>query len=356
MYQRIDRLRKRIEHFELDAFLITSLANIRYLYGFTGSNGIGLITSDLSFFVTDRRYIQQAKQQVHNAEILIGKQDLLAELKKENLLNSGTKLGFEARHLTVKEFTHLKKTFPEVKLIASERIVEKIASVKDSEEIANLKKAAVICGEIFDEIISLLKPGMRELDISAELSYRTKLHGSEKDPFEPMVVSGTRSALPHGASSVKRLQLGDLVILDFGAVVNGYAADFTRTIVMGEPSHKQKEMTEVVIEALHMSEAATKPGIIGKNLDGVARDYLKQHGYAQFFMHSLGHGLGLEVHGLPRIGELSNDPLEVGNVIALEPGVYLPEIGGVRIEDNFVMTKEGIENLNPVRRELISVG
>jgi Xaa-Pro aminopeptidase len=356
MHQRIERLRKRIKQFDLDAFLITSLVNIRYLLGFAGSNGIALITSDLSFFVTDRRYREQAKQQVHNAEILIGKQDLLAELKKKNPLNSGAKLGFEAMHLTVKQFSHLKKTFPAVKLIASERIVERIASVKDPEEIDNIKQAAAICVQVFDEILSFIKPGTRELDISAELSYRTKLRGSERDPFEPIVASGPGSALPHAASSSKRIQAGDLVILDFGAVVNGYAADFTRTVVIGKPSDKQKEMNEVVHAALQLSESTTKPGIIGKNLDQVARNYLKQRGYAQFFMHSLGHGVGLAVHGLPRIGELSNDPLEVGNVIALEPGVYLPEIGGVRIEDDFVVTQEGVENLTTFPRELFSVG
>ncbi|MFQ5863834.1 MAG: M24 family metallopeptidase [bacterium] len=355
MHQRIDRVRKRVTQFGLDAFLITSLANIRYLFGFTGSNGIALITSDLCFFVTDRRYSLQSKQQVHDAEILIGKQDLLAELKKKDLFNSQTKLGFEAMHLTVKGFTHLKKTFPEVKLVASERIVERIASVKDPEEIDSIRQAAVICGKVFDEILAFIKPGMRELDISAELSYRTKLHGSEKDPFEPIVSSGIRSALPHGTSSDKRLDIGELVILDFGAVVNGYAADFTRTVVMGDPTQKQMEMAEVVVEALQLSQEATTPGIVGKKLDGVARDCLKQRGYAQFFMHALGHGLGLEVHGLPRIGELSDDPVEVGNVIALESGVYLPEVGGVRIEDDFVVREEGVENLTPFPRELVSV-
>lgn len=355
MHQRIDTLRARLEQLKLDAFLISSLANIRYLFGFTGSNAIALITSDLCFFVTDRRYIHQAKDQVQRAEILIGMQDLFAEIKKTGVLSTNVKLGFEAMHLTVKNFSHLRKTFPGVKLIASERIVERISSVKDSEEVANVKKAASICGRVFEEVLPLIKPGMRELDLSAEISYQTKLKGSERDPFEPIVASGRRSALPHGISSDKRLQPGDLLIMDFGAVVEGYAADFTRTVVMGPPTPKQDEMAEVVQEALNVSQAAAKPGIIGKDLDKIARDWFKQRGYGAFFQHALGHGLGLEVHGLPRIGELSNDPLEVWNVITLEPGVYVPEIGGVRIEDDFVVTKSGVENLTPFPRKLVCV-
>ncbi|MFQ5769668.1 MAG: M24 family metallopeptidase [bacterium] len=355
MHQRIEKVRKRIEQLKLDAFLITSLVNIRYLFGFTGSNAIALITSDLSFFVTDRRYKQQVKEQVQNAEILIALKDLIAELKKLKILNAGMRLAFEAMHLTVNHYRHLKKTFPEVKLIASERVVEKISSVKTPAEVENIKKAARICGAVFDEILTIIKPGVREMDISAEISYRTKLHGSEKDPFEPIIASGKRSALPHGISSDKKFEFGDLVIMDFGTVVNGYAADVTRTVVIGEPSPTQSEMAAVVLEALQVSEAAVTPGILGKKLDGVARDYFKQRGYAKFFQHSLGHGLGLEVHGLPRIGERSDDPLEVGNVITLEPGVYLADIGGVRIEDDFVVTNTGVENLTPFPREMVCV-
>lgn len=356
MNQRIDKIRKRIHQLQINAFLITSLVNLRYLFGFTGSNGIGLITSDLSFFVTDQRYKHQAREQVGNAEILIGIHDLLAEFKKKDILTAGTKLAFEAMHLTVKEFTHLKKTFPELKLVASERIVEKISSVKDSEEISSIKKAAAICGTVINEIISLIKPDVRELDISAELSYKTKLHGSEKDPFEPIVASGTRSALPHGVSANKKIQSGDLIIIDFGAVINGYVSDFTRTVVMGRPSDKQRQIAKVVLKTLLLAEKQAKPGLIGKDLDKIARDYCESQGYGRAFNHSLGHGLGLELHGLPRIGQSSKDPLERGNVITLEPGIYLSGFGGVRIEDDFVITENGVENLTPFPRELISVG
>ena len=356
MKQRLEKLRKRIEQYELDAFLVSSLSNIRYLFGFTGSNAIALITSDLSFFITDRRYDQQASEQVVNAEIKIAKKDLLSVLKEINPLRNEAKLGIEAIHLKVSEYFQLKKILPNIKLIPSERIVEKISNVKDADEVVHIKAAANICKKVFAEIISLIKPGLSEIEISAEISYRTKLQGSEKDPFEPIVASGLRSALPHGISSSKKLQVGDLVIIDFGAIRNGYAADFTRTVVLGKLSSKQKEMAAVVEDALEQAEAAAKPGIIGKELDRVARDSMYRRGYKKYFQHSLGHGIGLDVHGLPRIGEFSNDLLEIGNVITLEPGVYLPEFGGVRIEDDFVVTKNGVENLTEFSREVMCVG
>jgi len=355
MYRRLKRVRDRIAHHKLDALLVSSIVNVRYLFGFTGSSAMVLITPETSFFITDRRYTQQSRQQVQNAEIIVAKMDLVSELKKIKTIQAGVKLGFESMHLKVKDFMQLKKTLSQVKLMASERIVEKIASVKDEEEIENVKKAGAICGKVLEEVLPLIKSGVSELEISAELSYRAKKHGSEIDPFEPIVASGKRSALPHGISSAKKLEHGDLVIIDFGAVVNGYAADFTRTVVLGELSPKQKEIADAVLKALEVSESAAKPGFTGKQLDQVARDYFNKRGYGDFFQHSLGHGLGLDVHELPRIGEQSSDPIEAGNVITLEPGVYDPEIGGVRIEDDFVITSQGSENLTPFPREVVAV-
>lgn len=355
MRQRIEKLRERINHFQLDALLITSLANLRYLFGFTGSNAIALVASDLCFFVTDRRYINQVRMQVRGAELLFAIKDLFGELKKIKL-KPGIQIGVEAIHLSLKNYSHLKKTFPGFHWVATERIVERIASVKEPAEVASIKKAADSCGKVYSDLLPLIKPGISELEISGEISYRTRRNGSERDPFEPIVASGKRSALPHGISSSKILEAGDLVILDFGAVVEGYAADVTRTVVVGEPTAQQKEMARIVEAALRLAESAAKPGISGKQLDAVARDFMKQNGYGDFFQHSLGHGLGLEVHGLPRIGELSEDSLQTGNVVTLEPGVYVPEVGGVRVEDDYVVDASGVENLSRFSRELVSIG
>lgn len=356
MHQRVEKVRERLAQLKLDAFLISSLANIRYLFGFTGSNGIALITSGLSFFISDRRYTQQAHNQVNNAKILIAQKDLLGELKKTGVLSSDGRLGLETAHLTVKEYSYLRKNFPKMRPVACERIIERIASIKEAAEIESIGKAAAICGKVYAEILRMIKPGISELEVSAEISYRSKLSGSESDPFEPIVASGVRSALPHGISSKKKLLAGDLVILDFGAVVDDYASDFTRTIVLGRPTSQQEEMFDVVESALRLSQSSVRSGMKGKDLDKIARDHLTERNYGEFFQHSLGHGIGLEVHGLPRIGERSNDPLEVGHVIALEPGVYVPDVGGVRIEDDFVITENGVENLSDFSRELVCAG
>jgi Xaa-Pro aminopeptidase len=355
MRQRIEKLVERIHQFKLDALLVTSLANIRYLFGFTGSSAIALIAPDLCFFVTDRRYKNQVTEQVNGAEIFVAIKDLYGELKNAPL-KPGMRIGVEAMHLSLKHYAHVRKVFPEIKWIATERIVERIASIKEANEIVSIKNAADICGNVFFEVLKTINAGARELDISAEISYRTRRAGSERDPFEPIVASGKRSALPHGISSPKIIGAGDLIILDFGAVVNGYAADVTRTVVVGDASAKQKEMAGVVESTLQLAESTAKPGLTGKQLDAIARDHMKLMGYGEFFLHSLGHGLGIEVHGLPRIGEQSDDPIEAGNVVTLEPGVYLPDLGGVRIEDDYLITERGVENLRSFSRELASVG
>ncbi|MFQ5648549.1 MAG: M24 family metallopeptidase [bacterium] len=356
MKPRIERLKSRLDHHGLDALLVSSATNIRYLFGFTGSNAIALISSGPSFFVTDRRYRQQSGEQVHDAEIIIAQKDLYSELQRVSILTPGYKVGVEVAHLPVKSFFHLKKILPNVKLLAAENLVEKIASIKEPAEIENIRRAGGICQSIFREVCSVSKPGMRELELSAEISYRAMRAGSERDPFEPIVASGKRSALPHGISTSKVLETGDLVIVDFGATINGYAADFTRTVVLGELTKKYEEMARVVLQALCAAESAARPGMSGKQLDQVARDSIEQEGYGDYFQHSLGHGLGLNVHAMPRISEQSEDALEVGQVITLEPGVYVPEVGGVRIEDDFYLTEPGLENLTPCDREVVCVG
>lgn len=356
MHHRIENLRKLLLKHKLDAFLVSSPIHLRYLFGFTGSNSLAVVLPEQCFFITDRRYVQQAEEQITEAEVRIAQQDLIAELKSIDFLHRQIRLGIEAMYLTVKEFTHLKKILSEVKIVASERLVERIASIKDTDEIANVRKAGAICGKVLEEITPLLKSGVTELDISAEISYRTKRHGSERDPFEPIVASGKRSALPHGISSPKVMNSGELIIIDFGTVVNGYAADFTRTVALGELNEQQQLWTQLVQQALERAEEAAQPGMSAKALDAVARDFFREHECDTFFQHSLGHGLGLDVHELPRVGERSPDTLAAGNVITLEPGLYSTEIGGVRIEDDFAVSETGLENLTPFPREVVRVG
>jgi Xaa-Pro aminopeptidase len=356
MLHRIEAVQERVQSYQLDAFVVSSPAHIRYLFGFTGSNAIALLTSQGTIFITDRRYTDQAGQQVKAAEIVIAKSDLFSELSAWQQKLSKRKLGVEVAHINARDFFQLKKILPETHFIATERIIERICSIKEESEVANIRSAAQICARVFEEIPALLTVGKTELEISAEITYRTRMRGSEKDPFEPIVAAGERSALPHGIASDRKLVAGDLVIVDFGAMINGYAADCTRTYMIGEANSKQQQLIDAVSEALNRAEAAAGSGMTCKELDGVARSHLKDTGFGDYFQHALGHGLGLSVHELPRVAESSTDVLATGQVITMEPGVYVPDVGGVRIEDDYLILNDGVENLSPFPREVVSVG
>ena len=356
MLPRLETLRRRIREHNLDALLVSSLPHIRYLFGFTGSNALAIIDHESATLVTDRRYTLQAAQQVSGAEVFIVQKDLYGELQDVSILKSLSKVGVESHYLTARQYFLLREKLPHVELLSTENLVEKIAAIKDSSEVENIRGAARICVSVFEEICLMVRPGLRELDISAELSYRAMRAGSERDPFEPIVASGERSALPHGISSNKVLHAGDLVIMDFGATLNGYAADFTRTVVLGEPATGQLVIMHTVEQALDLAEQTARPGMPARDLDAAARRHIASAGFGQSFQHSLGHGLGLNVHEMPRISEFSNDTLRPGNVIALEPGIYVAGLGGVRIEDDFLVTPDAVENLTPIAREVIRAG
>jgi len=355
MLDRLTLLRQSIHDLKLTAFLISSMSNLRYLFGFTGSNGIGLITHEQVFFVTDWRYREQAKQEVQNAEILITFRDLLGTLKESGMLQPAERLGFESHHLNFRLFSHLRKTFPNVRLTATEHVVEKIAVRKIPAEIDAIRRAIEISVKVWDEVLPLVKPGVREADIAAEMSYRGRKLGADREAFEPIVASGARSALPHGLSSKKRLEIGDMVVIDFGFLVDGYPSDITRTIAIGEPDERLKKAYEHVRRANELAQERIRPGYKGKEFDKIIRDYLSEHGLGEAFSHSLGHGLSIDVHSLPRIGPTSEDLIPSGAVVTLEPGVYLPDLGGIRIEDDVLVTETGCEVLTPIPRDLLCV-
>jgi Xaa-Pro aminopeptidase len=355
MLDRLTLLRQSIHDLKLTAFLISSPANLRYLFGFTGSNGIGLLTEDHAFFVSDWRYREQARQEVQNAEILIVYRDLLVALKERGALRPIDRLGFESHHLNFRTFSHLRKTFPDVRLTATEHVVEKIAVRKTSGEIDAIRRAVDTSVKVWNEVLPMIKPGVREADVAAEFSYRGRKLGADRDAFEPIVASGLRSALPHGISSKKPLAAGEVVVIDFGFVVDGYPSDITRTIAIGQPDERIRKAYEHVRQANLLARENIRPGLKGKELDKIVRDYLGAHGLAEAFSHSLGHGLSIDVHSLPRIGPTSDDLISSSAVVTLEPGVYLPEAGGIRIEDEVLVTETGCEVLTPITRELICV-
>lgn len=355
MAQRLEELRRSFSAVRIDALLVTHLSHVRYLTGFSGSSGVCVVTKDRCYFLSDGRYRQQAREEVHHAHVIIAKSALFPEISNRKLLNGSGRVGVESHYLSVSSLETLKKFFPRTKFVPTQSLVEKIAAVKDKSEIESIKKAVSITDRVFARILEILKPGVSEQDVAAEINYYHKKFGAEADAFEPIVASGARGALPHARASAKKIRNGELVTLDFGCRYNGYHSDLTRTVAVGKPSSKARKIYQVVWDAQQRALDAVTSAMKARALDAVARSYIKKKGFGKYFMHSLGHGLGLEVHEAPRISALSKDILCDGNVITIEPGIYIPDFGGVRIEDDVLVRNGSSEVLNKSPKELIVV-
>ena len=355
LYQktRLQKLRSQYDSLKVDAFLVTFMPHLRYLSGFSGSAGIGLVTQNNSYLITDGRYSEQVRRETKGWKIFINQNGLLDEMQKQKLIRAGLRIGFDGNTLVINQLHNFKKRFPKVKFLPKVDCIEKIAAVKDGVEITKIKKAVEITDRVFTEILSLLKPGIREVDIAAEITYRHRKHGVDGDAFPPIVASGERSALPHGCASEKVFKNGELVTIDLGCIYQGYHSDMTRTIGLGGLKSEVKKIYRTVLDAQLKSIEAARSGIKAKDLDAVARDHIKQKGYEKYFRHSLGHGIGLQIHEQPRLSILSKATLESGNVVTIEPGIYIPNLGGVRIEDDVVITNGFCEILNKSPKELL---
>ncbi|HEX9656099.1 MAG TPA: Xaa-Pro peptidase family protein [Bacteroidota bacterium] len=351
--RRTTALRKELSRLRLDALLVTSLRNIRYLTGFTGSNALCIVTTKGQYFVTDPRYAIQSRAEVRGWKRFITADSLAGEAVRQKLLARCRRLGFESSHLDYARYRSYKRQFGEQALIATEGIVEQLGIAKSVSEIARIRSAVAITERVFKEILKLIRPGVSELDLSAEISYRQRRYGAEKDAFDPIVASGIRSALPHARASRKKVKAGEGIILDFGCVVEGYHSDLTRTVFVENVSRKMKEIYNLVRKAQEHAIHATRSNMEARELDAVARETINNGGWGRHFVHSLGHGLGLDVHEAPRVSLLSRDTLVQGCVITIEPGVYVPNLGGVRIEDDVVVTKRGCDVLTRSSKELI---
>lgn len=350
---RVEAVRRKLAALKLDALLITHLPNIRYLSGFTGSNGLCLLTQDTCHFLTDRRYETQVGTEVKGMIITVTNRSLFETLSTLRPVRRCTRIGIESAHLSVATLDNLKKNIPECTFVRTNFIVESLASRKEEEEIGCIRKAAEITDKTFGKILPSIREGVRENELAAEISYWQKQFGGEADAFEPIVASGKRGALPHARSTDKKIKNRELVVLDFGCRYRGYHSDLTRTVAVGRPTAEAKKMYRIVQDAQNRAVEAAAAGITAQLLDGVARSFIKRNGYARYFLHSLGHGLGLQVHELPRVSALSRETLKSGNVITIEPGIYKPSIGGVRIEDDVVIRKGHCEVLTTSPKSLI---
>lgn len=353
MNKNVDRVKLLLEEKNLDGILLYKPENRRYASGFTGSTGYVLITKTDAKFITDFRYTEQAATQCDGFEIIeISNTRTIIDVLNESVLS---KLGVEEDFMTYGEFIEFTGKLAETDIVPLEGAILKLRSVKTPDEIKNIEKAANITDEAFKYILKFIQPGLTELDIALELEFFMRKKGAGKLSFEPIIASGERSSLPHGVASDKIVEIGDMITLDFGCVYNGYCSDMTRTIVLGRPDGKQKEIYDIVLEAQKTSLEAVRPGITGAELDAIARKIISSSGYDQYFGHGLGHGVGLEVHELPHINTRGDVPMEPGMVITIEPGIYIPNFGGVRIEDLVFVTNSGYKVLSKSTKKFIEL-
>ena len=353
---RLDKLFSEIKNLGYDGIYITNMTNIRYLTGFTGSAAILLIVNETVYFLTDGRYIEQSKNEVKDAKIFIINSSYFNTIYNNKLLSKkGISIAFEAENLSFSHYQNLIKKFSHIHWEQTNSIIETIAAIKDSKEIDALKKAIEITDDVFTAILPELKIGITEKYIAAKISYLFKMNGAEGDSYESIIASGSRSALPHARATDKTFERGDFIVMDFGALYKGYHADMTRTVLIGPPTSKHKEIYNIVLESQLNGIKIAKAGIACSAVDNACRSIIEEKGYADFFNHSTGHGIGLEVHTLPRIHKSNKEPLQSNNVITIEPGIYIPHWGGVRIEDDCLILSNKCIPLNKSSKELIII-
>lgn len=359
MEKRIKHLQQSMAQEALNAYYITSPYNLRYVTGFTETNGVALILEDEAYFITDFRYRQQAELQTEGMEVIIAGGsasttspiETMAKLMEEKGV---TRLGYEEEHLTVAQYDELESSW-KVELVPSSGMIEALRETKDEQEIALLRRACEITDQAFEHILNFIHPGRTEIEIANELDFTMRKLGASGVSFDTIIASGWRSAMPHGVASNKEVKDGELITLDFGCLYEGYRSDMTRTIAIGAPDSQLRDIYQIVKEANELVYHSIKPGMIGRDVDKIARDFIKDKGYGEAFGHGLGHSIGLEIHEDPYLVQSSHRTLRVNQVVTDEPGIYIEGLGGVRIEDDLLITEDGAEALTNSSRVLITL-
>jgi Xaa-Pro aminopeptidase len=338
---------------------VTHLPNVLYLTGFTGSAALLLVARDRCILFTDSRYTLQARQEAASARVHIAKRGLFRAAGEElgGLRRKGPlRLAYSPAQVTVAQKTAIEThASGALRWIAADNVVERLRAVKDEDELSRMGDAAQLTTKVFQETLSLLRPGVTETEVAAEMEYRMRKAGAAGPSFETIVASGPRSAWPHARPTPKPLVKNELVVLDQGAILRAYCSDMTRTVFLGHCPKKVRSMYAAVLAALEAAKAAIRPGLQAGKVDRAAREVLKRHRLAPYFTHSTGHGLGLEVHEMPRLGRGESTALETGMVVTVEPGVYVEGLGGIRIEDDVVVTPRGARDLTTASRELFEL-
>ncbi len=349
-----ERLTNWLQQQTLPAVLVSKRINVRYFSGFAGSAGVLVVSPTIRKLFVDFRYVEQARQTAPEYETVKCQSNPLDAaveyLQQQNL----DRIGFEAEDLTVADFRRITSVVAEHRWIPS--VLDSLRVVKSAEEIAKIQTAAQILDQAFAKILPQIRPGIAENSLAAILEYEMRQLGSERTGFATIVASGPRSALPHGVAGDRLLATGDLVVFDFGAVFDGYHSDMTRTVCLGPASDRQRQIYDTVLSAQMAGLAAVRPGALCREVDGVARGIIAEAGFGDFFGHGLGHSVGLAIHESPRLSPLAGEArLETGMVVTVEPGIYLPEWGGVRIEDLVVVTADGCRILSHTTKQLLEL-
>jgi Xaa-Pro aminopeptidase len=355
---RAQRLSELLADAGVDVIAITDLINVRYLTGFTGSNGIALIGPDTRRFMTDFRYVEQSAAEVDPSfERAKASRDLLAALAEE-LPDAATRVGFEDEHVSVRQHGRMRELLGErVELVGLHGLVEGLRAVKDADEVARIRAATELADAAFEQLIGggIVGRTERELALALELAMRER--GAERTSFDIIVAAGPHGALPHAQPRDVAVERGELVVFDWGAQLDGYCSDCTRTVAAGAPPGDEgTSIYGLVLEAQLAGLGAIRAGVAGRDVDAAARTVIDDRGHREHFGHGLGHGVGLDIHEAPRLAQRAEGDLRAGNVVTVEPGVYLPGQLGVRIEDLVVVTDEGCDILTSVPKELTVVG
>lgn len=341
---------------EIEAFLVSHLANVRYLTGFTGSNGMVLATPHGAILFTDPRYAIQSAQEASCKISIVPRGGLITAVTQYIRRRRMRRVGFEKTRLAYQHFSFLDQKLPTgVTLKPIDNVIERQRMVKTAPEIEAIRVSVLTNSRAFDRTLRKIKPGICECEVAAELDYQSRKLGAEGPAFETIVASGERTALPHARPTKRRLGNDELLLIDMGASQEGYASDMTRVLCLGKKSRKTEQMYRAVLEAQLAAIDAIRPGVTASGVDAAARTVLKRHGLDKNFTHSTGHGLGLEIHEPPRLGKGDKTHLEAGMTITVEPGVYIEGFGGIRIEDTVAVTDTGCEVLTPTSKELVTL-
>jgi Xaa-Pro aminopeptidase len=355
--QRLSALVDVLSGAHLDALLITSLANIRYLTGFSGTSALLFVTARDAVLVTDFRYQTQVRDEVGDvARVMIETQSLWTGLWQVIAQAVQVEVaGFESSHIMHRDFQRLVEAGARPRWRATVDLVEDLRERKDAGEVELIRTAASMATSALGKTIPQIRAGMTELEVAGILEKSLREEGSEAFPFPSIVASGPRAALPHARSSSRQIENDEFLLMDFGAASGGYCADVTRTFVVGKASDEQRAVYDVVRQANELASAEVRAGLRGREADALARDYIQRCGYGEEFGHGLGHGLGIEVHEAPRLARTADGVLPIGAVVTIEPGIYRPGWGGVRIEDDVHLAADGPELLTQFTHELLEL-